>query len=53
MTKRLRVALEVIGGFSGRKFHVAVIVMGQSWMRSATSSQPLPSSGCALMRRGP
>lgn len=38
MTKRLRVALEVIGGFSGRKFHVAVIVMGQSWMRSVIGS---------------
>lgn len=36
--ERLRVALEVVGGFSGRKFHVAVIVLGQSWMRSVIGS---------------
>ena len=39
--ERLRVALEVIGGLSGRKFNVAVVVMGQSWQRSVVGSTAL------------
>lgn len=35
---RLRDALLVIGGLSGRKFKVATIVMGQSWKNSVVGS---------------